>query len=171
MSLACDLGTSLVVVTAGKVPDKEEEPRTPFLVESLDALSRHGDRVGAIVALSTGLEAGEILSTFLNRFDTGGLGVNFDPGALLAGGFNVYDSARALAGRIVHSYASDARSAGPGRNAQEVPLGHGDVDWLYLLGVYEEIGYRGWLSIVRESGASRLADISAGISFLRRLIS
>jgi sugar phosphate isomerase/epimerase len=51
-----------------------------------------------------------------------------------------------------------------------VPLGHGDIDWLEYLGVLEEIEYRGWLTVERESGEKRVADVAAGVAFLRRLV-
>ncbi len=54
--------------------------------------------------------------------------------------------------------------------AQEVPLGHGDIDWFQFFGVLEEVEYRGWLTIERESGANRLADVAAGVAFLRRFL-
>src|SRR5262249_52443618 len=98
------------------------------------------------------------------------LGVNFDPANLVLNGRNVYDSARALQGRVVHAHARDARRAGTSRAAQEVPLGRGDIDWMLLLGVLEEIEYRGWLVVERGGGTNRLAGVGAGVGFLRRLV-
>ena len=40
---------------------------------------------------------------------------------------------------------------------------------MQFLGVLEEIEYRGWLTVERESGDNRLADVTAGVDFLRRL--
>ena len=51
-----------------------------------------------------------------------------------------------------------------------MPLGHGDIDWMNFLAKLEEVEYRGWLTIERETGENRLADVAAGVSFLRRLI-
>ena len=39
-----------------------------------------------------------------------------------------------------------------------------------FLATLEEIEYRGWLTIERESGENRLADIAQGVAFLRRFI-
>jgi sugar phosphate isomerase/epimerase len=105
-----------------------------LLSEALRALGEHGDRTGTVLALETGLESGEVLRRFLDRFDTGGLGVNLDPANLLTNGFDPYTSARALHGKIVHTHARDARRAGPNRAAQEVLLGDGDIDWVQYLG-------------------------------------
>ena len=170
LALSFDLGPRIVIVQAGTVTDDAENPRMRILSESLHALARHGDRVGAPLALETGLEDGSVLAAFLDRFDTGALGVNLDPANLLLHGFDPYASVQALGRRIIHTHAKDARQASASRAAQEVPLGHGDIDWMKYLGTLEEVEYRGWLTIERETGDNRLADVAAGVSFLRRLI-
>jgi sugar phosphate isomerase/epimerase len=170
MSLSYDLGPRLVIVQAGRIPEQADDPRDGLMKEALLALGQHGDRVGATLALETGLEAGETLRAFLDRLDTGSLGVNFDPANLLMNGFTVYDAVKALAGRVRQVHAKDARPSTASRSAQEVPLGHGDIDWLLFLGTLEEIDYRGWLVVEREGGANPLHDVAAGVKFLRRLI-
>jgi sugar phosphate isomerase/epimerase len=168
MSLSSDLGACVAIVQAGRVPEKGDDPRAQFLLESLRALGQHGDRTGATLALETGLESGPVLRQFLARFDSGALGANLDPANLLLHGHDPYESARALGDKIVHVHARDARWASPSRAAQEVPLGHGDIDWMQLLGALEEVEYRGWLTVVRDTGENRLADIASGLAFLRR---
>jgi sugar phosphate isomerase/epimerase len=170
MTLSFDLGPRIALVQAGRVPEKPDEPRAGQFREALLTLGSHGDRTGTTLALETGLESGEALRAFLDRFDTGGLGVNLDPGNLLMGGFDPYQSARALHGKVVHCNAKDARVSGPNRAAREVPLGHGDIDWMLFVSVLEEIEYRGWLTVARDSGERRLADVEAGVSFLRRFV-
>jgi sugar phosphate isomerase/epimerase len=169
LTLSFDLGPRLVVVNAGAVPAKDDDSRGRLLAESMLTLGQYGDRIGATLALETGLESGAALAAFLDRFDTGSLGANLDPANLLVHGFDVVEGIRALGRRIVHAHAKDARRASASRAAQEVPLGHGDIDWLQLLGTLEEIEYRGWLTVERESGENRLADVAAGVAFLRRL--
>jgi sugar phosphate isomerase/epimerase len=85
-------------------------------------------------------------------------------------GFDPYESARALYARIVHVHAKDARKASAGRECQEVALGNGDIDWMQFLGVLEEVEYRGWLTLERESGDHRAADIAGGVVFLRQFL-
>jgi sugar phosphate isomerase/epimerase len=170
LGLSVDLGARIAIVEAGRVPEKADDPRAVLLTEALRALGRHGDRVGAVLALETGLESGAVLSAFLDGFDTGGLGVNLDPANLLLHDFDPCASTRALRGKVVHGHATDARQAGAGRPAQEVPLGQGDVDWAQYLSVLEEIGYRGWLTLERASGSNRVADVAAGVGLLRRFL-
>jgi len=166
LSLGCDLGPRIVIVRAGQVPADDQDPRRALLSEALLVLGRHGDRVGASLALATGLNAGPVLRKFLDGLDTGSLGVNFDPANLLREDHNPYEAARALQGRVVHAHAADAHRAG----AQEVPLGHGDLDWMMLVSVLAEIDYHGWMTVVRESGDCRAADVAEGVTFLRRLV-
>jgi sugar phosphate isomerase/epimerase len=170
LSLSYDLRARMVVVQPGRIPEQVDSPAARLLSEALLALGQHGDRTGTTLALETGLESGQALRSFLDRLESGSLGVALDPANLLMNGFNPIDSARALHGRVVYAHAKDARQAGASRTAQEVPLGHGNIDWLHYLGVLEEIEYRGWLTLIRSSGDNRLADIAAGVQFLRRFM-
>src|SRR5262249_37844237 len=142
LALSYDLGPQRVLVEAGRVPEAADDPRLPILTEALLALGQYGDRVGSVLGLVSGLEPGHVLAQFLGRFDTGGLGVHLDPTNLLLNGFDAYESARALQGKIIHAAARDARKSGASRAAQETSLGYGDIDWMHLLGILEEIEYR-----------------------------
>jgi sugar phosphate isomerase/epimerase len=170
MSLSYDLGARLVVVPFGGVPEDLNTVRGRLLTEAMLALGHHGDRTGTVLALESGFDAGSTLRTFLERFDTGGLGVTLDPANLLLHQQDPYASTRALAQRVGYVHARDARRTSPSRSGQEVPLGHGDIEWMQFLSVLEEIEYRGWLTIVRETGEQRLADVGAGVKFLRRFL-
>jgi sugar phosphate isomerase/epimerase len=168
LTLSYDLGARLVEVQAGRIP--EDSARAGLVTEALLTLGRHGDRTGTTLALESGLESGTELRAFLDRLDTGGLGVALDPANLLTNGFDPYETARALQGRIAHAHARDARRASASRTATEVPVGHGDIDWMNHLSILEEIEYHGWLSVIRKSGDNRLADVTASVQFLRRFI-
>jgi len=170
MTLAFELGTRVVVVEAGRISDKPDDPRAALLTESLLALGQHGDRVGAVLAVETGAESGNALRQFLDGLDPGGLGVNYDPANLLMNRFDPLAELPPLSGRIVHAHAKDARRGGASRSAQEVPLGHGDIDWLQVVGTLSAQDYRGYLTVEREVGTNRAADVAAGVVFLRRLV-
>ncbi len=171
LTLSADLGPRIAIVQAGRIPEDTETPRGRLMTTALLALGRYGDRTGAVLALETGLETGEALARFLSRFDTGGLGANADPANFLLNGFDPDKNTRALRGWVKHVHAKDARAAAANRAAQEVTLGHGDIEWMSYLSVLEEIEYRGWLVVERETGENRLADVAAGVALLRRLVS
>jgi sugar phosphate isomerase/epimerase len=170
MTLAYDLGPRIVIVQAGQVPEKEDQAPARWLRESLVNLAQHGDRTGTTLALETGLESGGVLAAYLRSFDAGSLGANLDPANLLLHGFDPLQAAHDLRGLVVHGHARDCRRASTSRAAQEVPLGHGDIDWMSFLEALEEIDYRGWLVVEREQGDNRLADVEAGVAFLRRFL-
>ncbi len=171
MTLAFDLGPRVVIASAGRAPgEDEDDARTTLLTEALRNLGQHGDRTGTVLALETGLESGEQLRKYLDRFDTAGLGVTLDPANLLMNGFDPYEGARALAGKVSQVHAKDARKAGASRSAQEVALGHGDIDWTRFLGLLVEIEYRGWLTIEQESGERRPEALAAAVTFLKRFV-
>jgi L-ribulose-5-phosphate 3-epimerase len=169
LTLSFDLGARLVIVNAGKLPTAADTPGSDLMSEALRALGQSGDRIGATLALTTGLDSPEALAAYLDPFDTGSLGVNLDPASLLVSGFDPVAGVRTLHRRIRHVHARDARVSASTREAQEVPLGHGDIDWMQFLGALEEIEYRSWITIVRQTGDTRLADISTAVAFLRRL--
>lgn len=170
MTLAYDLGPRVVVIQAGQVPAKEEEPAARRLREGLLDLGRHGDRIGATLALETGLESGEALAQYLGSFDTGSVGANLDPANLMLNGFDPVRAVRDLGRRILHTHARDCRKGSASRAAQEVPLGYGDIAWLAYTEALQEVEYRGWLVVEREQGDSRAADVERGVGFLRRFV-
>jgi L-ribulose-5-phosphate 3-epimerase len=170
LSMSFDLGAHVVIVQAGRIPDSDETPAARHLGEALRTLGQHGDRTGTTLALETGLDPGEKVAAYLGRFDTAGLGVSYDPGNLIVNGFDPYTSLQALRGKVTCCQAKDARRASASRSAAEVALGNGDIDWLQMLGHFEAIEFRGWLTVKREDGSNRLADVANGVQFLRRLI-
>jgi L-ribulose-5-phosphate 3-epimerase len=170
MSLSFELGARRVVVQAGRVPDDVESTARRRLTEALLALGYHGDRTGSVLAVEAGGEPAAVLDQFLASFDTGGLGVALNPAALLINGFDAYESARVLRRWVVYAQAQDARRSLPNRSGQEVALGHGDIDWIQYVSVLEEIEYRSWLTVRRDLGNNRLADVADGIKFLRRFL-
>ena len=172
MQLAFDLGPRLVIIQAGQIGEPSpvrdrltDDPRMAFMTESLESLGRHGDRTGVTLALDTGLDSPDTMMTFLNRFDVGSLAVNFNPANLVISGHNPYDAVRTFNKRMVHAHAQDARRTSPNRMAT-VPLGHGDLDWMQLFANFEEIDYRGGLTVLGDDHA----EVAAGVAFLRRFV-
>jgi L-ribulose-5-phosphate 3-epimerase len=169
MTLAFDLGPRQVMVHAGKIIEDEQDPRRLRLNEGLTALAGHGDRIGVTLALAGGVDSPDLLEKCLAHFDSGSLAVDHDPAGLLMNGHDPFGAATLLARRIVSVRIRDARTAMSGRTVQEVPLGHGDLDWMRVLASLEEIGYRGWGVIERNGGTNPGGEIAAGVGLLRRI--
>ena len=113
LTLSFDFGARLVIVEAGKVASEES---AGLMFEALRTLGQFGDKTGAVLALTTGLDPADALARFLDRFDTGSLAANLDPAALLINGFDPISAVRSLNQRVRHVYARDARRAGESRN-------------------------------------------------------
>ncbi len=167
MTLAFELGCRAVIIQPGPIPKDEKDPRFALLTDALLTLGQHGDRVGATIALETGLEDPETLDGYLATMNTGGLAVAFNPGFLLVHGRDPYTAARLLRSRIVCVHATDARR---GLSPRLVPVGRGDLDWLEMIAVFAEIEYRGFLTIDVEAGPNAQTDATAGVAFMKRLI-
>jgi L-ribulose-5-phosphate 3-epimerase len=170
MTLAFELGARLAIVQCPKIPDELGSPREKLLRDALLALSRHGDRVGSSLALEIGFDPGDKVRDYLNSFDLGSLGVNYDPANLMLHGHDPVKNLLPLQGKILHVHARDARRVTVSQGAAEVALGAGDIEWLGFMGTLNAVEYRGWLVVDRESGDNRLADIAAGVKFLRRMV-
>jgi len=168
MQLAFDLGARKAVVPLPKVPDEQDVLRARVLRESLTAFGSFGDRTGSMLALEFGLDPADKVKAYLSTFDTGSLRLTYDPANLLMHGHDPLANVAPLPGWIVHVHARDARSAGLTRGLQEVALGAGDVDWLALTATLQVIEFDGFLTVEREQSDNRLADVAAGVKFLRR---
>lgn len=168
MQLAFDLGGRRVVVPCPKLPDEAASPRAQLMRESLLALGTHGDRVGTVVALEIGFDPADKVRDYLAGFDTGSLRVTYDPANMLVHGHDPLASLAPLKGLIAHVHARDARNAGLSRGLQEVALGAGDIDWLAFTATLQVMEFDGFLTVDREQGETKLADVTNGVKFLRR---
>ncbi len=169
LNLAYDLGPRRAIVSPGAIPSDEGGTGRVLFMDALRQLGGHAERVGSTLALDAGLDPPDKLKALLEQLPAGGLGVNLDPATLLTRGHDPAEAVRVLHGLIVHAHARDARLVGADREAQDVPLGHGDIDWIAFLGALEEVGYHGWLTIKRAAGPDPAAEITDAIAFLRRL--
>jgi sugar phosphate isomerase/epimerase len=170
MQLAFDLGTRCIVVPCPKLPDGTDPPppRANLMRESLEALGSHGDRIGCAVALEIGLDPAAKVKEYLASFDTGSLKVTYDPANFLLHGHDPQSNLLPLGGLVAHVHARDARSAGLSRGLEEVPVGAGDVDWMALTATLQVLEFSGFLTVEREQGENKLADVANGVKFLQR---
>lgn len=51
---------------------------------------------------------------------------------------------------------------------QEVPLGAGDIDWMALTATLQVLEFDGFLTVEREQGETKLADVTNAVKFLKR---
>ncbi len=140
-----------------------------MLIGVLWKSSAHGDRTGTQLVLDSGAESAEALALLLDRFDTASLGVQYNPANFPINGFDPYQAARLPNRRILNTHAKDARTISPNR-LQEIPLGHGSIDWLLMFAVFEEFECCGYLTVAPEHSNSPDAEVTAPMPFLQRFL-
>jgi len=170
MDLAFELGPRCVIVPCPQLANDAESPQGKCLRDAFLDLGLYGDRIGTTVALEIGFDPTDKFREYLNTFDVGSLGVNYDPANLLLHGYDPVKSLLPLEGKILQVTARDARRATVNLTGAETPLGAGDIEWLGFVGTLTAIEYRGWMTVKRDAGSNRLNDLAAGVSFLRRVI-
>ena len=168
MQFAYQLKASVVTARIGRVPDDPESVEHQILCEVLNDLARHGNRVGATLAVTPGGESPETLSRFLENVTEGPIGINFDPAVFIMSGHDPLAALRTLHDVIVHVQIRDALGDVDG-GGLEVPLGRGEVAWDEFLAVLDEAGFRGWLTVDRTTGDDTLNDAARAIEYLKHV--
>ncbi|HEY2880957.1 MAG TPA: sugar phosphate isomerase/epimerase family protein [Pirellulales bacterium] len=187
MRMAEALGSSFVVNHVGRIPTAAESSDTgerdplaslsssaqiqpwQLLVQVLSDLGRHGQHTGALLLAETGVTGGSDLARLLAALPEGTLGIDFDPGQLVAHGFDPVETIEQLGSHIMHVHATDAgRNAGGGQ-AAEVPLGRGSVDFPAIFAALEERGYRGYFTIRRQAARDPEFEMGQAVQYLRNI--
>lgn len=166
MALSFELGCKTVVTQPGPIPRDEKDPRFAIYFDSLLALGRHGDRIGATLAIETADDS-QTVNDFLKKLDTGGVAFTYNPGLMMVHGHDPYGSLRAIHSRIGYVHATDARR---GLSPRLMTAGRGDIDWLELVATFAEIEYRGFMTIDIEPTSNSATEAAAAAAFLSRLI-
>jgi sugar phosphate isomerase/epimerase len=120
--------------------------------------------------METGQERAEELVQFLDDLKVQNVFVNFDPAnMILYGAGEPVEAIGLLAAHIRHVHAKDGTySARPGVEwGEEVAFGTGSVGPERFLDALHAVGYTGPISIEREAGEQRFADVEFAIRTLR----
>ena len=184
---AVDMAEGLWMAHVGIMPDNKTDPKWSRFVNSLGELARHGEKVGATLALESGPEPPTVVRKMIETIGSPAIRVNFDPANLLlwppilatrhhvpydhAAALRDYDPVeglRVLMPFVVHVHAKDA-VVNPKAEAEEVPLGTGMAQWPKLHEIFKQNRYDGYYAIERECGDDAMGDVRAAVRFLRGL--
>lgn len=167
MDLAKDLGTDIVTTHIGKVPEDENCEEYYKMVKTIETLGNYGDSVGVRFATETGPEKAVFLKKILECADTKSAKVNLDPANfVMCCGQDPVEAVNILKDYIVHTHAKDGVMNADGTHT-EYKLGDGNVPFRDYLIALKEAGYNGYLTIERERGETRFADIKHAVKFLK----
>jgi sugar phosphate isomerase/epimerase len=187
MEMAVDLECGIWQGHCGIMPPDMTGPRWETFLRNMTAIARHGERLGACLAIETGPEPPAVLKQLIETVGSQAIRVNYDPANLIlwpAGfaqregkpysreqaweEFAPVEGAKLLAPYIVHTHAKDALVHEDGRR-QEVPLGEGWIDWPKYVGYIQEADPGIYFAIERETGDDPVGDITKAVEFLKSL--
>ena len=168
MELAHDLGAPVVVNHIGTIPTDPDSDRWRLMVEVLGELGRHGQRVGAMLAAETRTETGQQMARLLAELPEESLAVDFNPGHLVAAGFDALEAVAALGPSIRHVHATDGICGPSTRRGHGTPLGEGSADFPALLAALDEHAYRGDFTLASQA-ADPVAEMGRAMEYLRAM--
>ncbi|MBQ9086167.1 MAG: sugar phosphate isomerase/epimerase [Clostridia bacterium] len=187
VDLACELGTSVVTTHIGVIPQDEKSEKYAIMLSALRACGSYAAGKGVTLAIETGPEVASTLANFVDKIEAG-VGVNLDPANfVMVTGQDPTEAVYLLKDHIVHTHLKDGKMlkrsdpveiyrcfAEGGIEALnvadyfiETPVGEGDVDFRSYIQALRDIGYDGFLTIERETGADPSADIRKAADYAR----
>ena len=190
IDLAVEFGTSVITTHIGVIPDDRNHPRYQVMSQALNACGCYAMEKGVTLAIETGPETAPVLKQFLDD-TTGGVGVNLDPANfVMVTGQDPVEAVELLGKYIVHTHVKDGKLlkktdpkiiydcfAEGGIEALnvadyfiETPLGEGNVDFPRYLQALRNVGFDGYLTIERETGADPVADIVIARDMVREIL-
>lgn len=169
MDFAYQLRVPHVISRAGAIPADKESEDYKVLVEVLNDLARHGNRVGTTLLITPTRDAAADLKTLLDQIKDGLVGINFDPAIFAMNSRNAIEAFRLLHKDVLHITARDGLRDIDG-SGQETVLGRGEVDWIELLALLGEADYHGWITVDRTSGEDKPGDVARAIQYLQNVV-
>jgi sugar phosphate isomerase/epimerase len=187
IDLACELGSHVVTTHIGVIPADSKCEKYKDMLSALTECGNYAKTKGVTLAIETGPEAAPTLAGFVNSAGDG-VGVNLDPANfVMVTGQDPAEAVRLLGKKIVHTHLKDGKQlkvsdpveiyrcfAEGGIDALnvadyfiETPIGEGDVDFAAYLKALREVGFNGFLTIERETGADPSADIAKAAAYIR----
>lgn len=187
IDLAKKMGTSVVTTHIGVIPEDTECERYQIMLEALKECGAYAAEQGITLAIETGPEVASTLYGFVSKCPAG-VGVNLDPANfVMVTGQDPAEAVYMLRDYIVHTHLKDGRrlrvcdpvliykkfAEGGIEELNvadffiETPVGEGDVNWDAYIEALKDIGYEGYLTIERETGADPAADIAKAANFIR----
>lgn len=190
VDLTLELGSNIITTHIGVIPEDKNADRYKIMQEACNELAEYAHNNKAFFAIETGPETAIVLRKFLDGLDSPGVAVNLDPANfVMVTGQDPVKAVYELKDYIVHTHAKDGvmvkktdpniiydffAEGGIGDLRlddyfKEVPLGEGQVPFPEYIKALADIGYKGYLTIERETGESPSKDILLAVDYLKKL--
>ncbi len=187
VDLACRFDAKVVTTHIGVIPSDETSPKYAVMLDAIRQCGEYAASRGVTLAIETGPETAPVLLGFVQKAGKG-VGVNLDPANfVMVTGQDPTEAVYILRDYIVHTHLKDGKMLKQSDPAEiysvfaeggieglnvadyfiETPVGEGDVDFASYVGALKEIGFDGFLTIERETGADPAADIAKAAAYAR----
>ena len=153
-----------------------EDPADPLYAETVTAIrevAKHCEGNGQQFLMETGQETPTTMSRMLRDVGQANLGVGLDTANLiLYGKANPVDAVDILGPHVKSVHAKDGRwPTNPNELGEEVAIGQGLVDFKTVLTKLKRAGYKGAISIERETeGPQQVEDVRNEKLYLERIL-
>lgn len=187
IDLARRFDSNIVTTHIGVIPEDITCEKYQVMLHALRECGAYAKEKGVTLAIETGPETAPVLDGFV-RAAGDGVGVNLDPANfVMVTGQDPTEAVLLLREKIVHTHLKDGRMLKKSNPLEiynhfaeggiealnvadyfiETPIGEGDVDFTSYFAALREIGFDGYLTIERETGADPAADIKKAADFVR----
>ena len=187
VDLACEFGTNVVTTHIGVIPEDEQCEKYRVMLAALRECGAYAASKGVTLAIETGPETAPVLANFVKQAGKG-VGVNLDPANfVMVTGQDPVEAVYLLKDFIVHTHLKDGKMLKKSNPLEiynhfaeggiealnvadyfiETPVGEGDVDFAAYIAALRDVGYDGFLTIERETGADPSADIRKAAEYTR----
>ena len=166
-------GVSSVQTHCGFIPENPNDPIYQETIAAIREVAAYCKQNGQNFRYETGQETPITLVRAIQDVGLDNQGVNFDlANLILYGKANPMDAIEILAPYIQGIHAKDGMwPTNPKELGQEVAIGKGRVNFKGIIARLKELGYRGALTIEREtSGSQQLKDVRTAKTYLEELI-
>ena len=167
------LGVGQIQTHCGFIPEDPHDPLYEETVLAIRQLAEHCAGNGQMFLMETGQETPVTVLRVIKDVDRPSLGVGLDTANLiLYGKANPVDAIKILGPHIHAMHAKDGKwPTNPMELGQEVLIGKGEVDFTKVLSSLHALGYKGAVTIEREtSGPQQIEDVREEKVYLERIL-
>jgi len=167
------LGIPQIQTHCGFIPENPNDPLYEETVLAIREVAKHCAANGQNFLMETGQETPTTLSRTIKDVEQSNLGVGLDTANLiLYGKANPIDAVDILGPHIKSIHAKDGKwPTNPMELGEEVLIGSGLVDFKQVFTKLHKLGYRGAVTIERETaGPQQIEDVKNEKIYLERII-
>lgn len=170
---AKQLGIDKIQTHCGFMPEDPKDPLYPETVQAIRELTLHCAGNGQSFLMETGQETPTTMLRVIKDVNHPALGVGLDTANLiLYGKANPVDAIKLLGPYVRAMHAKDGKwPTNPMELGEEVVIGKGEVDFAKVFSGLHAAGYKGTVSIEREtSGPQQIEDVRQEKIYLERIL-